>query len=218
MTTYLHTYQRPDGLWSGLLLRPDSSIGPFPYPVDVVAEATQRAPGVQDLPGTLGDESSGVVAVLVPEALAPWLAARGLTVAEVLASFARDLAETPDSNGSDERRLANEWFERVVWPEDDAGMDDEEDEGDGRSDDLSPVTRARVAAMEWRKSDQANDISRVSGVVLVYDGEAYGWKSQLRDPSHERPGAMAVDVVLGVWVAEGGNPQDGAERWVPYRG
>lgn len=214
MTTYLHTYQRPDGLWSGLLLRPVSSVGPFSYPVDVVAAATQQAPGVQDLPGGAAGGTAGVVAVTVPDTLAPWLASRGLTVSDVLASFARDLAEAPDSNGSDERRLANEWFDRVVWPDDESEADDVGDDG---LDGLSPVGRARVAAMEWRKSDQASGAARVSGVVLVYDGCAYGWKSQLRDASHERPGAMAVDVTLGVWVAEGGNPQDGAERWAPVQ-
>ena len=42
---------------------------------------------------------------------------RGLTAAQVLTAFMRDLAETPDSNGSDERMLAQAWFDRVVWPE-----------------------------------------------------------------------------------------------------
>lgn len=40
-----------------------------------------------------------------------------LTPAQVLAAFMADLAETHDSNGSDERRHATAWFDRVIWPE-----------------------------------------------------------------------------------------------------
>jgi hypothetical protein len=40
-----------------------------------------------------------------------------LTSAQVLAAFMADLAETCDSNGSDERRHATAWFDRVIWPE-----------------------------------------------------------------------------------------------------
>ncbi|HEX7817386.1 hypothetical protein [Dyella sp.] len=40
-----------------------------------------------------------------------------LTPSQVLAAFMADLAETADSNGSDERRLAEAWFDRVIWPE-----------------------------------------------------------------------------------------------------
>jgi len=34
----------------------------------------------------------------------------------LLESFIRDLCDLPDSNGSDERRAAEAWFDRVVWP------------------------------------------------------------------------------------------------------
>lgn len=37
----------------------------------------------------------------------------------------------------------------------------------------------------------------------------------LRDPQHERPGAIAVDPDGKAWIAEGGNDYDGAERWTP---
>lgn len=40
-----------------------------------------------------------------------------LTPEQVLAAFMADLAETADSNGSDERMHADAWFDRVVWPE-----------------------------------------------------------------------------------------------------
>ena len=43
--------------------------------------------------------------------------ARGLIPGQVLAAFMADLAYTGDSNGSDERRIAEDWFDRVMWPE-----------------------------------------------------------------------------------------------------
>ncbi|MDP2128158.1 MAG: antirestriction protein ArdR [Pseudohongiella sp.] len=52
------------------------------------------------------------------------------------------------------------------------------------------------------------------GVVLVWDAQPYGWKNELRNPEHERPGAVAIDVDGSWWVARGGNDLDGAERWV----
>lgn len=55
--------------------------------------------------------------------------------------------------------------------------------------------------------------NKSAGVVLVYGNEVYGWKNALRDPQHERPGALAVDVDEKVYTAVGGNDQDGAERW-----
>lgn len=43
--------------------------------------------------------------------------ARGLMPEHVLAAFMADLAHTGESNGSDERRIAEDWFDRVMWPE-----------------------------------------------------------------------------------------------------
>lgn len=43
--------------------------------------------------------------------------ANNLTPRQVLAAFMADLADTAESNGSDERRHADAWFDRVVWPE-----------------------------------------------------------------------------------------------------
>jgi len=72
------------------------------------------------------------------------------------------------------------------------------------------VELVRVAEA-WRfEHGKADD-----GVVLVYDGAAYGWKDCLRDPQHERPGAMAIDAAGSAWFADGGNDYDGAERWLP---
>lgn len=52
-----------------------------------------------------------------------------------------------------------------------------------------------------------------SGVVLIWRGQVYGWKNRLRNPEHERPGAIAVDVTGRVYHAIGGNAQDGAKSW-----
>ena len=43
--------------------------------------------------------------------------------------------------------------------------------------------------------------------------QAYGWKNALRDPGHERPGALAVDVDGHVWEAVGGDDYHGAKSW-----
>lgn len=69
---------------------------------------------------------------------------------------------------------------------------------------------ARAAATVWRTRWPGHD----AGVVLVWDGEGYGWKNCLRDASHERPGALAVDADGNVYRAEGGDDQDGARAWV----
>jgi hypothetical protein len=53
----------------------------------------------------------------VPAEFAEYCASNGLTAAQVLQAFMADLAETDDSNGSDERMHAAAWFERVLWPE-----------------------------------------------------------------------------------------------------
>lgn len=72
------------------------------------------------------------------------------------------------------------------------------------------VLAALDAAALWRTSHPDH---LTAGVVLVWDGRAYGWKDQLRDPQHERPGALAIDVRGNVWEAIGGNDQDGAQTW-----
>ncbi len=70
--------------------------------------------------------------------------------------------------------------------------------------------QARAAAEAWRESWPGH----AGGVVLVWDGEGYGWKNCLRDAGHERPGALAVDADGNVYRAEGGNDLDGASVWV----
>ena len=69
-------------------------------------------------------------------------------------------------------------------------------------------------AKVWRQRNQEH---ADSGVVLIWDGEAYGWKNVLRDPQHERPGAIAVDAEGNMFIAEGGNDYDGAKCWVVFQ-
>lgn len=75
----------------------------------------------------------------------------------------------------------------------------------------SLTSGARMAAEIWRV--EQSESMRSGGVVLVFGGEVYGWKNELRDPQHERPGVAAVDVAGNVWIATGGNDYDGAQRW-----
>ncbi|XKH61910.1 hypothetical protein LG290_16615 (plasmid) [Halomonas sediminis] len=67
-----------------------------------------------------------------------------------------------------------------------------------------------TTATQWR----ADNPQHVGGVVLIWEGKAYGWKDKLRDPQSEQPGAFAVDEAGHVFVAEGGNSYDGAKGWV----
>lgn len=67
----------------------------------------------------------------------------------------------------------------------------------------------RAIAAEWRLSEPEHD----SGVVLIWQNKAYGWKNKLRDPQSERPGVYAVDDDGHIFKTEGGNDYDGAAIW-----
>ncbi|QIM40630.1 antirestriction protein ArdR [Escherichia coli] len=56
--------------------------------------------------------------------------------------------------------------------------------------------------------------SRQAAVVLIWNDAVYGWKNCLRDPQHERPGAIAIDSSEHIFIAEGGNEYDGSKCWV----
>lgn len=45
-------------------------------------------------------------------------------------------------------------------------------------------------ARSWRLQ---NPEHADSGIVLIWNDAVYGWKNCLRDPQHERPGAIAID-------------------------
>jgi hypothetical protein len=42
----------------------------------------------------------------------------------------------------------------------------------------------------------------------------YGWRNSLRDAGHERPSVYAVDEAGHVFIAEGGDDENGAKCWV----
>ncbi|EEX9260459.1 antirestriction protein ArdR [Escherichia coli] len=65
-------------------------------------------------------------------------------------------------------------------------------------------------ADRWRSENPGHD----AGVVLIWEGKAYGWKNCLRDAGHERPGALAVDMNGHVFEAQGGDEYNGAKCWV----
>lgn len=52
----------------------------------------------------------------VPTTLVELATSVGTTPEQLLQSFIADLCELSGSNGSDERRHADAWFNRVVWP------------------------------------------------------------------------------------------------------
>ena len=55
------------------------------------------------------------------------------------------------------------------------------------------------------------------GYVMLFKGEAVGWKRCLDRPEGFEPGALAVDENGHVWEATGGNAYDGASRWSRVR-
>ena len=73
---------------------------------------------------------------------------------------------------------------------------------------LQKLEQAIKLALTYRREEQQE-----GGIVLVYAGQAYGWKNELRDPQSERPGALAISADGRVWLAMGGNDQDGAKSW-----
>lgn len=76
---------------------------------------------------------------------------------------------------------------------------------------MSQLTEAlRTTATQWRAANQ----DRHGGVVLIWENAVYGWKNCLRDASHERPGAYAVDEAGDVFISEGGDDYNGAKCWV----
>lgn len=76
---------------------------------------------------------------------------------------------------------------------------------------MAGITEILRVARNWRLNEPE---SHQTGVVLIWDGKVYGWKNELRDASHEQPGAIAVDDAGRVFQAEGGDSYNGASAWV----
>ena len=70
-----------------------------------------------------------------------------------------------------------------------------------------------VIAKRYRKSSHS-DVVKKSGLVLINNnGEAYGWRNELRNPETEKPGSIAVDTSGSCHIATGGDNYNGANAW-----
>ncbi|MFC3945609.1 antirestriction protein ArdR [Pseudomonas gingeri NCPPB 3146 = LMG 5327] len=74
------------------------------------------------------------------------------------------------------------------------------------------IADLRKIARVWRK----NNAERAGGIVCIWEGSAYCWKNELRDPDHERPGVFAVLEDGQVFIAEGGDYSNGAKQWAEF--
>lgn len=72
-----------------------------------------------------------------------------------------------------------------------------------------PIADLRKIAQDWR----GNNDEHTGGIVCIWEGAAYCWKNELRDSNHERPGVYAVHEDGQVFIAEGGDYQNGAKCW-----
>lgn len=75
---------------------------------------------------------------------------------------------------------------------------------------MDQLQKLQLVAKQWRDSWD----SYPDGVVLIWNMKVYGWKSTLREPSAERPGSIAIEADGRAYIAEGGDDQNGAEKWV----
>jgi len=77
--------------------------------------------------------------------------------------------------------------------------------------DIEPINPIQVAH-EWRERE---GYAGRGDVVVVLDGRAAIWMNELRDPQHWEPGCIGSDEAGNTWTATGGDPQNGATRWMP---
>ena len=77
---------------------------------------------------------------------------------------------------------------------------------------MKSTTDYQKIAAAWRKEQTLNRAT--AGVVLIWENKVYGWKDKLSDAAHERPNAVAVDVSGHVFIATGGDDEQGARAWV----
>lgn len=124
MTYTTMVYKAPSGQWSWSVLDDDrtpiSSGGGYASEAEAEAEADVELAAHLD-----AVKPAHVVSVAIPPEFAAHCVAHGLSPGQVLTAFMADLGETSQSNGSDERMRAAEWFDRVCWPEadDELAMD-----------------------------------------------------------------------------------------------
>lgn len=74
------------------------------------------------------------------------------------------------------------------------------------------IAALRRAASDWR----AYNTEYTGGIVVTWNGRAFGWKDSLRDPHWECPNTLAIDADGNVFRAEGGDEYYGAKLWAVY--
>ena len=77
---------------------------------------------------------------------------------------------------------------------------------------MKSKTYYQKIAEEWRQEQQGHRAT--SGIALIWEEKVYGWKDKLRDAAHERPNSIAVDPDSNVFIASGGDDDQGARVWV----
>ena len=70
---------------------------------------------------------------------------------------------------------------------------------------LQKLEQAIELAESYRRKEGID-----GGIVLVYAGQVYGWKNELREPHQERPGALAVSARNCVWLGSSQNSENKA--------
>lgn len=74
---------------------------------------------------------------------------------------------------------------------------------------MSDTENARLLAARWRE-----ETGRSGGLVVVWAGEVQGWTSGPDVvPESWLPGSLGIEADGSAWRAEGGDAQQGAERW-----
>jgi len=69
----------------------------------------------------------------------------------------------------------------------------------------------RATAKRYRREEPRTP---AGGVVLIYRGQAFGWKNCLGSASCVVPDSFAVNESGQIWQGTGGNDYDGARGWV----
>ncbi len=78
------------------------------------------------------------------------------------------------------------------------------------------IEKITKTANRWR---HVNGYLSKGGVIVLHKQEAnwrvQGWVNELRNPESWIPGCIAITETGDAYIAQGGNQQDGAERWSP---
>lgn len=76
------------------------------------------------------------------------------------------------------------------------------------------LERIKKLADDYRKNERSDF---KDGLVVIFGDKVEGWMNKLGSPHQWKPGCIAVDQDGNSWLADGGNPKDGAKKWCPAR-